>query len=304
MATNPERESASPESRSDGDAPARTSPLDVSPLEAAPTPGGPPADSGPSPTTPPESSTDAPESAPETSKNQDLATNPEDLPESSGTSPTENRSNTSEEATNPASGPHLETSEATLEDPDAHLVAAAQEGSTDAFSQLVARHQDKVYTRIFYMVHDAETAADLVQEAFLKVYRGLHLFRSEARFSTWLHRIAVNVCLHHFEYHNAQKRAGKVVSLSAMRGEDNEEFEVSDHSQRPDTQSELTEQQDIVLRAMAELDPQYRTALTLRELQGYSYQEIERLMDIPIGTVKSKIFRARQILQEKLKGLL
>ena len=294
MASNPERESLRSDPRSEDAAPP-ASPLQAHSNAPDPLP-GPPADSS-QPTEPP--------------TKEDLAENRRELIESLGTSPLENRSNTPEgEGTDPPSAPIDPASaeplplDGTVVDPDATLVAKAQNGSTDAFSELVARHQDKVYTRIYYMVHDAELAADLVQEAFLKVFRGLRLFRSEARFSTWLHRIAVNVCLHHFEYQRAQKRAGNVVSLSAMRGEENEEFEVSDHSQRPDTQSELSEQHSLVLRAMAELDPQYRMALTLRELQGFTYQEIERVMDIPIGTVKSKIFRARQILQEKLKGLL
>lgn len=191
------------------------------------------------------------------------------------------------------------------EDADRELVKAANAGDSRAFEELVKRHQDRVYTRIFFMVHHRETAADLTQDAFLKAYMGLKSFRGEALFSTWLNRIAVNVTLHHFEKQGAQKRSANVISLSAARGDMEEtQMEIPDSTHLPDEWAQRSERQRAILEAVADLDPEYRTALALRELQGCSYREIEELLGVPIGTVKSKIFRARQMLQEKLKGIL
>ena len=191
-------------------------------------------------------------------------------------------------------------------DPDRAYLEAAREGDSKAFGELVLRHQDRIYTRIYFMVHDRELAADLSQDAFLKAYLGLRTFRGESLFSTWLSRIAVNVTLHHFERQGAQKRSAKVISLHGGRSLDTDEgeLEISDQTHLPDEWAQRNERQEAILKAVAELDPEYRTALALRELHGYSYREIETALNVPIGTVKSKIFRARQMLQEKLKGIL
>lgn len=190
-------------------------------------------------------------------------------------------------------------------DPDAATVAAAQAGDDQAFEQLVVKHQDRIYSNIYFMVHDRELASDLAQECFLRAYRGLSSFRAEARFATWLKRISVNVTLHHFERSRAQKRSGRVFSISQATGEDSEgDYEIEDPSRAPESVAIDQEHKQAILDAVGDLEPEYRMALTLRELEGYSYGEIQEALGLPIGTVKSKIFRARQILQEKLKDLL
>ncbi|MGE3165153.1 MAG: sigma-70 family RNA polymerase sigma factor [Planctomycetota bacterium] len=193
-------------------------------------------------------------------------------------------------------------------DPDAEVVSHALGGDTRAFEELVVRHQARIYTHVNFMVRDPELAADLAQECFLRAWRGLASFRGEARFATWLKRIAVNVTLHHFERTRAQKRTARVVSISSpgLTGDPDGagDFEIPDERQPPERSAIDHERQAAIERAVSELEPEYRTALALRELHGYSYQEITEVLGMPIGTVKSKIFRARQVLQEKLKDYL
>ncbi|MFQ5654067.1 MAG: sigma-70 family RNA polymerase sigma factor [Planctomycetota bacterium] len=146
----------------------------------------------------------------------------------------------------------------------------------------------------------------MAQETLLKAWRGIGSFRGEALFSTWLGRIAVNATRHHFERAGAQKRRGKVVSIDAgQRGAGEEQpLEITDRTHLPAEWAQRNERQRAILRAVGELEEDYRTAFALRDLHGYSYREIMDTLDLPIGTVKSRIFRARKILQEKLKDLL
>ncbi|MEM7263880.1 MAG: sigma-70 family RNA polymerase sigma factor, partial [Planctomycetota bacterium] len=149
-------------------------------------------------------------------------------------------------------------------------------------------------------------AEDLTQEAFFRAYLGLDSFRYEAKFSTWLTRIAINVVLHHFERKRAQKRTARVFSIDAARDRPGSpgQTEIPDRTYLPDEWAVRNERQVAIVEAVAELPEDFRSALALRELQQLSYQEIAESLGLPIGTVKSKIFRARAILQEKLKGIL
>lgn len=190
-------------------------------------------------------------------------------------------------------------------DPDAETLALAMDGDHRAFEELVLRHQDRVYTNIYFMVHDRELAADLSQECFLRAYRGLRSFQGRSLFATWLKRIAVNVTLHHFEKIRAQKRSATVLSISQERSDGEEsQLQIASDERPPDEVLTDRERREAIEAAVGELEPEYRTALALRELHGYSYREIMEVLNLPIGTVKSKIFRARQILQEKLKDLI
>ena len=223
-------------------------------------------------------------------------------PGSSGQPP---ESATSPEETPEAGTLDAETTNAEIEDPDRDTVAQVVSGDRDAFNTLVQRHQDRIFTRCYFMVRHRETAADLTQEAFMKAYQNLAGFRGEAKFSTWLAKIATNVTLHHFERQRAQKRSGRVFSIHGSVGADGDESEIAipDHSTNPVDAVTRDETKSAIVSAMAELEDEFRIALALRELNGMSYQEISEHLGIPIGTVKSKIFRARQTLQEKLKEL-
>lgn len=195
--------------------------------------------------------------------------------------------------------------DAERDDPDRAEFRRAANGDERAFEVLVERHQDRVFTRLFFLVRNRETAADLTQEAFLRAWRGLPSFREESLFTTWLAKVALNVTRHHWERQRAQKRTRREFSIDApYRDEDGGGYEIADSTHLPDEWALRNERQKRILEAVGELDPEFREALSLRELHGYSYQEISETLDLPIGTVKSKIFRARQALQEKLKDLL
>lgn len=190
-------------------------------------------------------------------------------------------------------------------DPDQARLDRAKEGDDDAFEEIVRAHQNRVYSKVYYMVHDRGLAEDLAQETFLRVYLGLPSFREECRLSTWIHRIAVNVVLHHFEKASAQKRRGREISIDrSQTGPDERVLEIPDRRNLPDEVAVNRERQRRILAAVAELPDDFRLVLALRELEKQSYQEIGAALDLPMGTVKSKIFRARQILQEKLKEVL
>lgn len=206
----------------------------------------------------------------------------------------------------PAGTPGLEMQEIAGRDPDLEWVRRAARGECTAFDELVRRHQSRVYTRISFMTRDRDLALDLTQEAFLKAWRNIAGFRAEATFSTWLGRIAVNVTLHHFERARARKRGGRTLSIERGHDPDGDErgIVVEDRTQDPVDWAIRDERQAAIVRAVEGLEEEYRLALTLREMHGFSYQEIADGLEIPIGTVKSRIFRARQMLQEKLQGLL
>ena len=191
-----------------------------------------------------------------------------------------------------------------LADPDRELVEIARTGDERAFEELVLRHQDAVYSRVYYMVHDRHLAEDLAQETFLRAYFGLRNFRGEARFSSWLRRIVMNVTLHWFERRKALKRSGPEFSIDGQRDLEGDAFEIPDEQYRPDHEVLRDEKKRRILEEMAQLPAEFRLTLTLREIEGSSYLEIADQLDLPIGTVKSQIFRARQILQDRLKDIL
>jgi len=196
--------------------------------------------------------------------------------------------------------------ELTIADPDREDALRAVSGDESAFEALVERHQNRIYTWIYFMVFDQQIAEDLAQEAFLRAFTGLKTFRFEAKFGTWLTRIATNVTLHHFERGRAQKRSGRTISIDASRdsADSSGPMEIPDRTHLPEEWAMRNERQRAILDAVSALPEDYRSALALRELSHRSYQEIAEDLGLPIGTVKSKIFRARQILQDRLKDVL
>jgi RNA polymerase sigma-70 factor (ECF subfamily) len=171
-----------------------------------------------------------------------------------------------------------------------------------AFEQLMRRHQGMVRAQLRRLLHgDEATADDIAQEVFLLAWRKLDQFRSEARFSTWLHRIAVNTAKNHLVSSN-RKPPNDDIEV-----EDAEQFESGLRLRDNDTpERELMRQQleQTVLRAVEDLPPELRDAITFREVEGMSYEEIAERMDCPIGTVRSRIFRAREAIDERMKPLL
>ena len=180
---------------------------------------------------------------------------------------------------------------------DAKWVKQAQKGDSTAFEQLVLAHQNQIYRLCFRMVGNAEDAADMVQEAFLKAWRNLDRFQGDAAFSTWLYRLASNCCL---DFLRSQKRRPTVSMTSEDEEGEEQTVEVADNSATPEETLLQKEEQREIAQAMASLDEEQRQILTLRVVNDLSYTEIAELLTIKEGTVKSRIARARENLRKKL----
>ena len=176
---------------------------------------------------------------------------------------------------------------------EAQIVRRVLEGDVNAFEDLVTEHEKGVYAIAQRMTGNAEDAADMTQETFIKAYNSLSAFRGDSKFSVWLYRIATNVCL---DFLRSRSRK-PTVSLS-MEDDDGEEVEldIADDSQSPERLLESGLTRDAVRRGLKALSPEYRQILLLREIQGLSYEEIADALRIEVGTVKSRIFRARKRL--------
>ena len=189
----------------------------------------------------------------------------------------------------------------TQDENDQQLVQRVQAGDQSAFNLLVLKYQHRVLKLIGRFVSDQSEAQDVAQEAFLKAYRALGSFRGESAFYTWLYRIAINTAKNALV---AQRRRPVDFDLDAQ---DPEAFERQAKLKESDTPEGvlLTEEiRQVVEKAMEQLPEDLRTAIVLRELDGLSYEEIAEAMDCPVGTVRSRIFRAREAIDTKLKPLL
>jgi RNA polymerase sigma-70 factor, ECF subfamily len=189
----------------------------------------------------------------------------------------------------------------TQDENDQELVRRVQAGDQSAFNLLVLKYQHRVLKLVGRFVNDAAEAQDVAQEAFLKAYRALGSFRGESAFYTWLYRIAINTAKNALV---AQRRRPVDFDLDLQ---DPEQFERQARLKEADTPEGvmLTEEiRQVVERAMEQLPEDLRTAIVLRELEGLSYEEIAEAMDCPVGTVRSRIFRAREAIDKKLKPLL
>lgn len=176
---------------------------------------------------------------------------------------------------------------------EALTVQRVLDGDVNEYEKLVLEYQKNVYNLALRMTGNAEDAADMAQEAFIKAYNSLASYRGDSRFSVWLYRIVSNVCL---DFLRARKRR-QTVSLSVVDDEGEEtELEISDESASPEKLMERSMTRDAVRRGLQELTPEYRQILILRELQGMSYDEIAETLGLESGTVKSRIFRARKKL--------
>ncbi len=184
---------------------------------------------------------------------------------------------------------------------DRELVQRVQKGDKSAFDLLVRKYQLKIIKLISRYVHDPNEALDVSQEAFLKAYRALPGFRGESAFYTWLYRIAINTAKN---YLVAQSRRPPGSDIDAQEAE---QYEGQSFLKEYETPERLLLKDEIaatVFKVIEELPEDLRTAITLRELEGMSYEEIAQTMGCPIGTVRSRIFRARESIDVKLGPLL
>jgi RNA polymerase sigma-70 factor (ECF subfamily) len=184
---------------------------------------------------------------------------------------------------------------------DKKLVERVQKGDKGAFDLLVLKYQHKIVNLVMRYVRDPDLALDIAQEAFIKAYRALPRFRGDSAFYTWLYRIAVNTAKNHLA---AQRRRPMDVELDLQ---DSEQYDLHAKLKETDTPEGVAmsdELKQTVERAIAALPEDLRTAIILRELEGMSYEEIAETMDCPVGTVRSRIFRARDAIGKKVGSLL
>lgn len=188
--------------------------------------------------------------------------------------------------------------------PDADLVALAQEGREAAYRELVRRYERPVFSLIFRMVRDREVAEDLAQDTFIKVLNHIDKYRPEFKFSSWLFKIANNIAIDHL-----RRRHLDTISMdgspNATSASDVEatSFELADQGENALDELTAKELGSAIERAIASLRPEYRNCIMLRHVEGRSYEEIAATLDLPLGTVKTYIHRARHQLRDALEHL-
>ena len=184
---------------------------------------------------------------------------------------------------------------------DQALVVRVQQGDKKAFDLLVLKYQLRVSKLVSRFLRNQSDVPDVVQEAFIKAYRALPNFRGESAFYTWLYRIAINTAKNHLV---AMARKSPVNSIDVQDAEDYGASEWLKEYASPEREALASELEATIHLAMSELPSDLREAITLREIEGLSYEDIAAVMDCPIGTVRSRIFRAREAIDSKLAPIL
>jgi len=185
---------------------------------------------------------------------------------------------------------------------DQSIIRSFQAGDQEAFDHLVKRHRDFVFNLCYRLLGDYEDANDAAQEAFIRAYGGLKRFRFEAAFSTWLYRIAVNRCTNRLNS-KAYRQKRRTVALDNPGSLGAEGYRLENGSPGPSAQLESKERSALVQKALDALAPDQKTVVTLRDIQGLSYEEISSVTGLALGTVKSRIARARAELRDRLGGV-
>ena len=180
------------------------------------------------------------------------------------------------------------------EQDEEQLVLSSKKGDQDAFAQLVQQHQRRVFNLAFRMLQQYEEANEVTQETFLAAWQGLPSFRGDAQFSTWLYRIAYNCALKQLEQRKRDKALQVVVQAEQIVASIGQE-------QRVDAALETHARQTMVQEQLSQLPAKYRIVLILRHLQEMTYEEMAQILTMPIGTIKTHLFRARNLLKERLE---
>jgi RNA polymerase sigma-70 factor (ECF subfamily) len=181
---------------------------------------------------------------------------------------------------------------------DELLVERAKRGDVEAFEQLISQYERKVYNLAYRLTGSHEDASDVAQEAFIRAYSSLPEFRGDSSFATWLFRIANNACLDELRKRKRQRVTSLDEPLSTSDGEMDRQIALADEADSPEHALERVEIQRAVQESINALDEEYRIAIVMRDIQGYSYNEIADALGINLGTVKSRINRARSALKE------
>lgn len=184
-------------------------------------------------------------------------------------------------------------------DADQKLVERVQNGDKHAFDMLVVKYESRVMSLVQRLVRDHHEAQDIAQEAFIKAYRALPRFRGDSAFYTWLYRIAVNTAKNHLvskgrrpAIEGVELEEAEVVGIPKLQDIDS-----------PERQLLRDELEEVIYSAINQLPDDLKTAITLREFEGLSYEEISQVMDCPVGTVRSRIFRAREAIDKQIRKL-
>lgn len=185
---------------------------------------------------------------------------------------------------------------------DSLLVRRAQEGDLSAYDDLVRRYQERVYATVYHMTSNHEEANDLVQEAFIKGFRAIKTFKGEASFYTWIYRIAVNKTINFLK----QRKSRVHMSLNDVdfNAEHDPDLVALVSEKTPRRNIDLSELQEKLNAAMQKLSETHRIVVTLHDIQGLSHEEIGKILDCNVGTVRSRLFYARQQLQATLSDYL
>jgi len=189
----------------------------------------------------------------------------------------------------------------TAAETDQQLVARVQKGDTRAFDMLVMKYQHKIFGLIGRYVRDADEVQDVAQEAFIKAYKALPRFRGDSAFYTWLYRIAINTAKNHLVSRSRRPPGTDVDIADAEYYEGGSALRDIDNPENALFGSEL---KAVVERSIGELPDDLRTAVTLREFDGLSYEDIAEVMECPVGTVRSRIFRAREAIDAQVRRQL
>ncbi len=179
------------------------------------------------------------------------------------------------------------------EQEDVRLVQASQQGEQDAFALLLQRHQRRVFQFVFCLLQDYDDANDATQEAFLAAWQGLPSFRGEARFSTWLYRIAYHCSVRYLERRKREQVLQKALQAEYLVANLSNQMGAEVSVEREDLQA-------VVREHLSHLPMKYRLVLILRHLEDRTYEEMAQILTLPIGTIKTHLFRARKLLKERL----
>ncbi|MBN2030557.1 sigma-70 family RNA polymerase sigma factor [bacterium] len=182
---------------------------------------------------------------------------------------------------------------------DEELINRFQQGDVYAFEQIVHRYKEPLVNFIYHFVGNRIDAEDVVQETFLRVFKKKNLYRSVAKFSTWIYTIASNLAKTELR----RRRRRRILSLSQMGYED-KDYELPDHFSSPDKAIERKTKEQTIRKEIEALPAKFKEVVVLRDIQEFSYEEISQILNIPLGTVKSRVNRGRLRLQKHLQHLL
>ena len=187
---------------------------------------------------------------------------------------------------------------------DSDLVKAFQTGDKTAFDALVLKHKDRVFNLCYWFLGDTQEANDSAQDAFIKVYRSLKKFRQESTFSTWLYKIVANTCKNRLKSSEYKQKKSTVPLHNPGEQGIHSVMEIRDESPSPSNGLEMKERMTLIQKAIGSLPSDKRSVLVLRDIEGLSYEEVSKITGLNVGTVKSRLSRARLELKDRLKGIV